>query len=233
MADDPPASPPTPSSSPPTSASRPDPSTPDQKPSDPLSSFDSDRPSRVFCCYFSPILGTQQEYEDFFHSEKCDTYTEIIIRPKEGWIRFATRAEADLFLEHFHGITFKGQRMRVEKSRPSAQPCRTVHLSGFTPERLTERAIYKKMLEFGFIRRVALKKDYAFVDYDTVEEASSAVRHGRSVEIAGEAVRVAFARSEHKMETRLAIPLKYLVPLNHPFWYELQERLYDAGPHFQ
>jgi RNA recognition motif-containing protein len=196
-------------------------------------SADSDRIGRPCLCYFTPIVGSQQDYEDFFKSENFDTYTDIVIRVKEGSVRFATRAEADLFLDHFHNIQFKGQKMKVEKTRPLPSPVKTLHLSGFTPGRLTERAIYNRMLEFGFLRRVAIKRDFAFVEFDTIEEAARVARQFRFLDIGGETVRVAFSRSEPKAETRLTIPLKELVPLSHPFWFQLQDRLYEAGNHFQ
>jgi hypothetical protein len=87
------------------------------------------------------------------------------------------------------------------------------------------------MLEFGFIRRVAIKRDFAFVEFDTVEEAAKVVRQGRFIDIDGEPVRGVFARSEHKVDTNLTIPLKELVPLSDPFWYHLQDMLYDVPGH--
>jgi hypothetical protein len=188
-----------------------------------------ERPGRSFSCYIAPIVGTQQEYEEFFKSEGFGHYTDLHIRSRDGFIRFATQSDAELFLDHFLNITFKGQKMRVEKTRSTPSGGKALHLSGFTPGLLTERAIYERMLEFGFIRRVALKRDFAFVDFDTVEEAASVVRERRFIEISGETVRVVFARSEPKMETKLTIPLKELVPLSHPFWYQLQDLMYEAG----
>jgi hypothetical protein len=194
---------------------------------------ESDRPGRPCLCYFTPIVGTPQEYDDFFKSERFDTYTDMTVRAKEGSMRFATRAEADLFLEHFQGVVFKGQKMKVEKTRPVPAPVKTLHLSGFAPGRLSERTIYNRMLEFGFLRRVAIKRDFAFVEFDTIEEAARVVRQYRFIDIGGETVRIAFSRSEPKVETRLTIPLKELVPLSHPFWFQLQDALYEAGSHSQ
>jgi hypothetical protein len=197
----------------------------------PPAAGDSDRPGRLYLCYFTPIVGTPQEYDAFFRSERFDTYADRTVRAKEGSVRFAARA--DLFLEYFHGMTFKGQKMRVEKTRPLPAPVKTLHLSGFAPGNLTERAIYNRMLEFGFLRRVAIKRDYAFVEFDTIGEAARVVRQWRFIDIGGENVRIPFSRSEPKVETRLTIPLKELVPLSHPFWFQLQDALYEAGAHAQ
>jgi RNA recognition motif-containing protein len=193
---------------------------------------EADRPNRMVSCYFTPVVGTQQEYEDFFRSEHFDNYTDINLRVKDGFVRFATRAEVDLFVDHFSNMTFKGQKMRVEKSRPQASGCKTLHLSGFSAGAISERAIYERFLDFGFIRRVAVKRDFAFVEFDTAEEAQGVMRLVRTVNIDGEMIRVAFARTEHKVDPQnLTIPLKELIPLDHPFWYQLQDKLYDAPPH--
>ena len=195
----------------------------------PKSSSEADKPARWYSCSFGPIIATEEEYEELFKKEKQNAYTDMNISTKHGFVRFASQAEAELFIERFNNYSFKGQTMWAEKSRKQINTGKTLYLSGFTQTPISERSIWDALCDHGFIRRISAKRDFAFVEFDTSEEAHYVVDNFPTINIDSQQIRLSFARNEHN--PKLTIPLKELVPLDHPFWFELQELLYDQTTH--
>ncbi|KAH0794970.1 hypothetical protein GPJ56_001096 [Histomonas meleagridis] len=206
---------------------------PNTEPSDISASTHSDgsneKQTRNFVCNFGPIIGSLEEYDELFRREKFDTFVDLCFIGKHGSIKFPSQAEADLFIEHFSNFEFKGQQMWAEKPRRLQNGVKTLHLSGFTPGNLSERSIFFALSGAGFIRRISGKRDFAFVEFDTPEEAQNVLKQYPTIQIDGDLIKLSFARTEHN--PKLTIPLKELVPLDHPFWYQLQEMLYEQTLH--
>lgn len=192
-------------------------------------STDTDKPIRWYSCTFGPIIASEEEYKDLFKKEKQNTYIDINFSSKHGFIKFPSQAEAELFIERFNNYNFKGQSMWAERSRKQVNTGKTLHLSGFTQIPISERSIWDALCDHGFIRRISAKRDFAFVEFDTSEEAHYVLEKFPTINIDDQQIRLSFARNEHN--PKLTIPLKELVPLDHPFWFELQEMLYDQMPH--
>jgi hypothetical protein len=200
---------------------------------DGTSKEEADRYSRSFSCHFSPVVGVRTEYEELFRNEKVEGIIDVVIRRKYGILRFMRQSELDLFMGKFSGYMFKGQKMYLEKAEQSQGFSTTVHLSGFVPGSISERGVYEKFLHFGFIRRVSIKQDSGFVEFDTVDEAKNVVRQHRTIDVNGVSVKVAAGHNEPKFSDKEGptIPLKELIPLDHPFWYRLQDMLWEGGAH--
>jgi hypothetical protein len=173
------------------------------------------------------------EYEELFRNEKVEGISDLMLRRKYGILKFMSQSELDVFMGKFAGYTFKGQKMCLEKVEQSHGSSTTVHLSGFAPGSVSERAVYERFLHFGFIRRVFVKRDSGFVEFDTVDEAKSVVRQHKTIDVNGVSVKVAPGHNEPKFSDKPGptIPLKELIPLDHPFWYRLQEMLWEGGVH--
>ena len=124
---------------------------------------------------------------------------------------------------------FKGQQMRSSRSRANTPTGKTLHLSGFDPDLLSERAIYKEISPYGFIRRITGKRDFAFVEFDTHEDAQNVINEFKNRSkciINGCPIKIAFARNEHHIDQQsLSIPLSMILPEDHKFWTRLQSIL--------
>ncbi|OHT03155.1 hypothetical protein TRFO_06825 [Tritrichomonas foetus] len=188
-----------------------------------------EKPTRWFSCSFGPVVASAAEYEELFKNEKQNTYTDLNFSSKHGFVRFTSQADADLFIEHFNNFSFKGQPMWAEKSRKQLNTGKTLYLSGFTQTPISERSIWEALCDHGFIRRISAKRDFAFVEFDTPDEAQNVLDQFPTIIIDDQQIRLSFARNEHN--PKLTIPLKELVPLDHPFWFQLQEMLYEQMPH--
>lgn len=188
-----------------------------------------DNKSRHLSAIFGPIVAPQAEYEELFKKEGYDDYTDINIREKFGFVRFSTQARVDLFINKFNRYMFKGQQMRSSRSRSSTPTGKTLHLSGFDPELLSERAIYKVISPYGFIRRITGKRDFAFVEFDTHVDAQNVINEFKNQNkciINGCHIKIAFARNEHHIDQQnLSIPLSMILPEDHKFWTRLQSIL--------
>ncbi|KAH0786013.1 serine/arginine-rich splicing factor RS31-like isoform X2 [Histomonas meleagridis] len=187
---------------------------------------------RFLSAIFGPITATKEEYEALFQKMGFGDYTDINIRDKYGFVRFASQAKVDLFIESINGYVFNGQKMRSSRSRPQPPTGKTLHLSGFNPNLLSERSIYNELSPYGFIRRITGKRDFAFVEFDTHEDALNVMNTFKKKhyewEISGCFVKMAFARNEHRIDTQnLSIPLSAILPENHKFWYHVQKILSD------
>jgi RNA recognition motif-containing protein len=185
------------------------------------------RYGRSVSCYFSPVIGTKGDYEELFRSENIKSCVEVGFRNKMGFVRFATQAEADIFVERFDGYVFRGQKIRVEKTRQTSYRSKAVQISGFAPGSVTERDAYGAFLPFGFIRRVSVNPDFGVVEFDTQEEAQNVLKQYRTIEVHGQILTVGPALIRDDDKQNLTIPLKELIPLDHPFWYRVQDMMWE------
>jgi hypothetical protein len=185
---------------------------------------------RVLSAIFHPIVATQAEYEALFHDEGFGDFTDINIRPAYGFVRFSSLARIDLFVEHFHGFVFRDQPISSSRAR-SAATCKTLHLSGLSPGASCERSIYLEFSPYGFIRRIASKRDFAFVEFDTVDDAEmafNACKKKGEVTIEGSAVKISYAKNEHRVDRQnLSVRLADILPEGHKFWRQLQKLTSD------
>ena len=69
--------------------------------------------------------------------------------------------------------------------RRQTVPTSTLFVVNFDVERTTERDLEKVFEEFGKLKRVQIKRNYAFIQFDTVEQASDAVKATHLTELLG------------------------------------------------
>jgi RNA recognition motif-containing protein len=107
------------------------------------------------------------------------------------------------------------------------QLVKTLYLSGLEERRINDRDIFNTVAPYGFIRRISFHKTFAFVEFDTYKDAQKANRElkKREEELG---FRVCYARSEKRCDlSNLSIPLSDLIEPTHPFWFKLQNLLYE------
>jgi hypothetical protein len=184
------------------------------------------------------MSASHDEFSTYFRKEGFTTFTNITLRDKCGFIRFTSQADADLFAEHFSDRTFKGEPLRIEKCSGSSQfygvGDKTLCLSGFPAGAISERHVYYRLLEFGFIRRVRVEGNVAYVEFDTVQEAHDLLHRFPIIEINDIEVHVSRAEGEQNHDARaLSVPLKELIPPDHAFWSYLRDLVYDSTWHLK
>lgn len=176
---------------------------------------------------FTPVVATADEYEDLINAERMGPYEVVILREKCGFVKFRTNTAATRFIHHFSGFLFRGQPMRCEMARVMATPGeKSIKLTGIPETGVTERDIYNAIKRFGFLRRVAIKGDKAFVDFDTSEEAMMFLSNNRSITINGNKILIENLTNEDIQEGRkMGVPLSAILPLDNPLWFKIQEML--------
>ena len=174
---------------------------------------------------FGPNCAEEKEFVDLFHSEGFPVISDFRLQ-KFGTLRLRSEAEAKAFIQKFNGYMFKGTELYA-KPLPQPQFVKTLYITATDDNAISERHLFNLIAPFGFIRRISSRKGFAFVEFDTCKDAQNANRELKKMESQW-GIRVSYARSEHKCDlSTLTIPLSDLIPPNHPFWYKLQDMLYD------
>lgn len=183
---------------------------------------------RLITLSFSPVLGSERDYYDLFTSKGFPDATDISIIDGNGQVRFASNTRADIFIEMMNGFTYKGQTMRCQRGR-AAPAIKTLHISWQESGRVSERAIYYELSPLGFIRRITSKGVFAFVEFDTAEDAANALnayKRRRDCYIDGAPVKISFAKREQRLDLQnMSVPLDELLPDDDPLWCEIQKRV--------
>lgn len=176
---------------------------------------------------FAPVVATKDEYEALFRGEQYDNYTELILREKCAFLRFSAAAVADAFVRRFDRFSFRGRPMQCEIARVVPMTGdKTIKFTGFGENAPTERDVYNAVRRFGFIRRVSVRQDCAFVDFDTINEADNFYNNSSTLLVDGIPLSVRrVTRSEAKECETFGIPLSAILPPEHPFWFRLREMI--------
>ena len=184
-----------------------------------------------FSAYFEPVINglDNKTYQDHFKNNGFNG-VDVEIKGKYAFARLLTQSELDNFINKFNGSIFMDQEMKVrfpnEKKREN--PVKTLHIKGVQEADLTEKKLYELVSPYGFIRRISWKNGFAFIEFDTVDDAIEVYKHLKSEQCSHIPIKVEYARQEHRLgEIRLSIPLSDILPENHPFWYKLQDLIYD------
>lgn len=103
---------------------------------------------------------------------------------------------AESAIKKLDGTTFNGKRIKVELARGdghvkrrederkgSINPSRTLFVVNFDPVETRERDLRSLFEQFGTVIRVDLRRNYAFVEYDTLEQATQALEKLRGFKI--------------------------------------------------
>jgi hypothetical protein len=179
--------------------------------------------------YFRPLFGSAEAIKQLFLNEGFGSLHSIKLHEKFGFVRFGTLSEAQLFVEHFNGFDTGNTQLKAELSSkriPNHPPCKRLHLSGYDPHSVTERDIYWVAAPTGFVRHIAFHHEFAFVDFDTVEDAVKACEALNKQSLKGKILTASFARSAPPADfSNLTISLADIIPGDHEFWTELAERL--------
>lgn len=180
---------------------------------------------RALVVMFGPNCADEKEFMELFKSEGFPVFTDFRLQ-KYGTLRLRSEAEAESFIQKFNGYNFNGTELYA-KPLPQQQLVKTLYITGIEENNFTERRLFHIIAPFGFIRRISSRKGFAFVEFDTFRDAQRANRELKKLE-SQYGIRVSYARSEHKCDlSNLTIPLSDLIRYDHPFWYKLQDMLYD------
>ena len=173
---------------------------------------------------FAPVCGTLEDYQDLF---KEFSYLEIAIKQACGLLRLTSTASAELFCRRFNGYKFRGTSLKCEIARVLPMPGdKTIKLAGIEGSDITERDVYDAMRQFGFLRRVFVKGDCAYVDFDTTDEAKRFTEAHKSIEIGNTTLKAErISCKEAQSFSTFPIPLSELIPCDHPIWHKLNELL--------
>ena len=182
---------------------------------------------RATSVVFSPVVASEKEYQDLFASKGFGDLFDLafIEERRSGLVRFASVARADLFIETMNGYHFKGPTMRCQRARTVGM-AKTLYLSWSDSGRVSERAIYRELSPLGFIRRITSRGVFAFVEFDTIDDALNAYKRRRECYIEGVPVKISFAKREYKLDTqKISVNVSDLLPDNDPLWLEIQKRV--------
>jgi hypothetical protein len=187
------------------------------------------RGSYLTQAYFRPLFGSSEAIKQLFASEGFGNYPYIRLHDKFGFVGFETLAEAQLFVEHFNGFPTGNTQLVVELSSRRVQvhpPCRRLYVTGYDPVAVGERDLYWEAAPEGFVRHIGFRHDFAFIDFDTIDDAAKALQALNKRTLKGKVLAVAYARAAPPTDfTSLTIPLASILPRNHQFWAELAEKL--------
>jgi hypothetical protein len=90
---------------------------------------------------------------------------------------------------------------------------------------VTERDLYWAAAPIGFIRNIKFHYEFAFIDFDTIEEATKALDALNRMSLKGKTLAAAFAKTPPQADLAgLSIPLSHVLPGNHEFWAVLAEK---------
>lgn len=89
--------------------------------------------------------------------------------------------------------------------RSSAKPTTTLFVVNFDARRVHERDVERHFERYGHLKRVQIKKNYAFVQFDNVDEAERAVQGTNGSDLLGRRITVEFTQNEDPF-MRLARP---------------------------
>ena len=193
----------------------------------------SDTPDPQFLVqvHVKPLFGTEDEMKAAFAQLGVPPCHSIILHDKFGFVRFTSQASADLFTEKLNGVEINGVKLHVELSKKgrleNGPPSRRLHISGYAGKSrsdVTERDIWNVAAPHGFVRRVVFQSTYAFVDYDTVDEAVHALAEINKATINGRKLVASFAKTiPRASNSAMSIQLTDLVPPGSEFWTYLSD----------
>jgi RNA recognition motif-containing protein len=167
--------------------------------------------------------------KQLFVKEGFGNLHSIKLHEKFGFVRFATLAEAQLFVDHFNFFNTGNTQLKAELSQkriPNHPPCRRLHVSGYDPHSVSERDIYWAAAPNGFVRHICYRGDFAYVDFDTVDDAVRACEALNKQSLKGKILTAQFARGAALSDfSNLTISLADIIPGDHEFWTELADRL--------
>lgn len=108
-----------------------------------------------------------------------------------------------------HEFGYRRRRLRVEWAkgdgdvkrredgrRRNQLPTTTLFVVNFDPVRTSERDLEKLFEEFGRLRRVQIKRNYAFIQYETVDQATAAVKSTHLTDFFGRVISVEYVSRE-------------------------------------
>lgn len=180
--------------------------------------------------HVKPIFGTEDEMKAFFGTDGI-VYHSIRFYDKFGFVIFTSTADAQVFIDKFNGAEVNGTRLQIEMGRrkfENVSPCRRLYVAGYTVQKsrpdVTERDVWNLAAPLGFVRRIVYHPTYSFIDYDTVEEATSARGEIEKVTLNGRKLTVSFAKTTPCTDlASMSMQLTDILPYNHSFWSYISE----------
>jgi hypothetical protein len=189
----------------------------------------SSKTSYLVQVYFRPLFATAEAMKQLFTSEGFGNVHSIRLRDKFGFVCFQSLVEAQLFIEHFNGFRTGNTTLFVELSNRrllNHPPCRRLHVTGYDPISVNERGLYWLAAPIGFVRHISFHREFSFIDFDTVDDATRAMEQLNKLSLKGKLLSASFARTAPPTNfTQLTIPLRYILPSDHEFWAELADKL--------
>ncbi|EAY05427.1 hypothetical protein TVAG_197280 [Trichomonas vaginalis G3] len=188
---------------------------------------DADQPEEVYQSFFGPpVNGRKEDTQALILREGFTGMYNLQVYDKHCFVRFHTKSEFEAFNKHFDNFVYEGVKMFATESKKRLiqyPPCTRICVSNFGRKRPTDRELYFKMSPYGYVKHISMKQRYAFVDFDTVEDAKAVMEalgpnsnqqdFHMSLEYCQEAPKTDF--------TGMVLPLTEIFKPDHEFWQKL------------
>ena len=190
----------------------------------------NDESKKTLVLYGPLTVASKEEFEELFKELKVDDYIEnVVASERSAKLRFKTEAAAQVFINTINNYSYKNNVLfakLTDRAGPQ-QPIdpKTLFIQGFD-ETTTERDLYMYFSRFGFLRKVSLRRNYAFIQYDTPDEAKQIYMDRNKISIKGQHLKIHYANKDSsKPETPpLYVPLEDVLPADSHFWATLKSR---------
>lgn len=188
---------------------------------------DENQPEEEYQSLFGPPVNrSKEETQELILREGFTGMYNLQVYDKHCYVRFHTKAEFEAFNKHFDNFVYNGVKMFATESKKRLvkyPPCTRICVSNFGGKRPTDRDLYMKLSPYGYVKHISMKQRYAFVDFDTVEDAKAVMEalgpnsnnqdFHMSLEYCQEAPKTDF--------TGMVLPLTEILHPGHEFWQQL------------
>jgi len=135
---------------------------------------------------------------------------------KSGFAFVFLLSGAEEAIKQLHGMDFEKRRLRVEFARgdglikrreddrrrqAQTEPSNTLFVVNFDPVQTRKRDIEKHFEQFGRLVRVEVKRNFAFVEFETIEEATEAMKSLNGKQLIDREITVEYMASRHSLSS--------------------------------
>eukprot|EP00195_Chlamydomonas_chlamydogama_P007005 CAMPEP_0202893732 /NCGR_PEP_ID=MMETSP1392-20130828/3259_1 /ASSEMBLY_ACC=CAM_ASM_000868 /TAXON_ID=225041 /ORGANISM="Chlamydomonas chlamydogama, Strain SAG 11-48b" /LENGTH=275 /DNA_ID=CAMNT_0049578173 /DNA_START=93 /DNA_END=920 /DNA_ORIENTATION=- len=172
-------------------------------------SDDERRPDRpVFCGNFE---YDAEEKEVFRLFDKYGPVDRIDMKQGFAFVYMKNKRDAEDSIRKLDGLEFgyKRRRLKVQWAKQAeserkreCKPSTTLFIVNFDTARTRERDIERYFDYYGSIKRVEIKKNYAFVQFDSIDDAIKALEATNGRKLSGRTITVEYTQNEDPFAAR-------------------------------
>jgi hypothetical protein len=172
----------------------------------------------------TPLFDTATNIDSFFANEGFHTYSRMALFDDRFFLTFDVRRDAEAFVDTFNRTRVSGyiltaeidrhppdELVRLAHPQPSPEPIRsrTVAVYGYPSNYLNDRALYNDFYGVGYLKQIEIDKSagIGYLQFDTEEDASNAVRKNDGMRIEGARVKVELIPDRALNVPNLLVPL--------------------------